>query len=91
MGNIQYLFIIRSVCCGNFFHHLVEKNAEIINKKCHTLTTSPSLKLLLYLKNPNNFVSGNNFGPQGQQLDKKSGQWFGALVKSSGDNGVILV
>ena len=38
-----------------------------------------------------NFCSGNTLAPTGQQYDKKSGQWFGALVKSSGDNGVVLV
>ena len=27
----------------------------------------------------------------GQQYDNKTGQWFGSLVTSSGDDGVVLV
>ena len=34
---------------------------------------------------------GNTIAATGQQYDKKSGQWFGSLVQSSGDDGVILV
>jgi len=33
---------------------------------------------------------GNTLAPTGQQYDKKSGQWFGSLVQSSGENGVVL-
>lgn len=36
-------------------------------------------------------ISGNSVAPTGQQYDKKSGQWFGSLVQSSGDDGIILV
>jgi len=35
-------------------------------------------------------TKGNTLAPTGQQYDKKSGQWFGSLVRSSGDNGVVL-
>jgi len=35
-------------------------------------------------------TKGNTVAPTGQQYDKKSGQWFGSLVRSSGDNGVVL-
>ncbi len=35
--------------------------------------------------------AGNTIAPTGQQYDLKSGQWFGSLVQSSGDDGVILV
>ncbi|CAB3370851.1 Hypothetical predicted protein [Cloeon dipterum] len=34
---------------------------------------------------------GNNFDQTGAQIDNKSGQWFGATVKSSGINGIVLV
>ena len=34
---------------------------------------------------------GNTLAPTGQQYDKKSGQWFGAVVRSSGNDGVVLV
>lgn len=27
----------------------------------------------------------------GKQIDEKSNQWFGATVKSSGEDGIILV
>ena len=37
------------------------------------------------------FFVGNTVAPTGQQYDKKSGQWFGALVRSSGENGSVLV
>ena len=33
---------------------------------------------------------GNN-NASGQQIDQKSGQWFGATVRSSGPNGAIVV
>ena len=39
-------------------------------------------------------VSGNNIKWNGHDyvdIEDKSGQWFGATVKSSGENGVILV
>ena len=36
-------------------------------------------------------IAGNTLAPTGQQYDKKSGQWFGSLVQSSGENGVVLV
>ena len=36
-------------------------------------------------------LPGNTIATTGQQYDKKSGQWFGSLVQSSGDDGVILV
>ena len=29
--------------------------------------------------------------PTGQQYDNKTGQWFGSLVRSSGEDGVVLV
>jgi hypothetical protein len=35
-------------------------------------------------------TKGNTLAPTGQQYDKKSGQWFGSLVRSSGENGVVL-
>lgn len=35
-------------------------------------------------------TKGNTLAPTGQQYDKKSGQWFGSLVQSSGENGVVL-
>ncbi|XP_042859776.1 integrin alpha-PS2-like isoform X2 [Penaeus japonicus] len=34
--------------------------------------------------------NGNNVHPLGQQLDSKSNQWFGATVRSSGDDGVVV-
>ncbi len=33
---------------------------------------------------------GNSLAPTGQQYDIKSGQWFGSVVRSSGENGTIL-
>ena len=36
-------------------------------------------------------IPGNTLAPTGQQYDKKSGQWFGAVVRSSGNDGVVLV
>jgi hypothetical protein len=36
-------------------------------------------------------VLGNTLAPTGQQYDSKSGQWFGALLQSSGADGTILV
>ncbi|XP_069683383.1 integrin alpha-PS2 isoform X1 [Periplaneta americana] len=35
-------------------------------------------------------VTGNNNNSEGRQIDLKSGQWFGATVQSSGENGVVL-
>lgn len=35
--------------------------------------------------------SGNTLAPTGQQYDNKTGQWFGSLVRSSGEDGVVLV
>jgi hypothetical protein len=37
------------------------------------------------------FVSGHNRDSEGRQMDSKSGQWFGATVRSSGEDGVVLV
>ena len=34
---------------------------------------------------------GNTLAPTGQQYDNKTGQWFGSLVRSSGEDGVVLV
>ncbi|XP_069186792.1 integrin alpha-PS2 isoform X4 [Procambarus clarkii] len=34
--------------------------------------------------------NGNNVHPLGQQLDNKSHQWFGATVRSSGEDGVVV-
>jgi len=34
---------------------------------------------------------GNSLAPTGQQYDIKSGQWFGSVVRSSGEDGTILV
>ncbi|CAL4083658.1 unnamed protein product [Meganyctiphanes norvegica] len=34
--------------------------------------------------------NGNNVHPLGQQLDSKSGQWFGATVRSSGTDGTVV-
>ncbi|XP_059478388.1 integrin alpha-PS2 isoform X2 [Neocloeon triangulifer] len=34
---------------------------------------------------------GNNIDQTNSQIDSKSGQWFGATVKSSGTNGIVLV
>ena len=36
-------------------------------------------------------ISGNTLAPTGQQYDNKTGQWFGSLVRSSGEDGVVLV
>ncbi|KAL0268025.1 UNVERIFIED_CONTAM: hypothetical protein PYX00_010114 [Menopon gallinae] len=36
-------------------------------------------------------VTGNNNNTEGRQVDKKSYQWFGATVRSSGENGIVLV
>jgi len=33
---------------------------------------------------------GNTLAPTGQQYDNKTGQWFGSLVRSSGEDGVVL-
>ncbi|XP_045133240.1 integrin alpha-PS2-like isoform X2 [Portunus trituberculatus] len=35
-------------------------------------------------------TNGNNVHPLGQQLDNKTGQWFGATVRSSGPDGVVV-
>jgi hypothetical protein len=35
-------------------------------------------------------IPGNNM-VEGKQIDEKSNQWFGATVKSSGEDGIILV
>ena len=37
------------------------------------------------------FFSGNLVHPLGDQVDEKSGQWFGATVRSSGEDGVVVV
>ena len=37
------------------------------------------------------WFSGNTLAPTGQQYDNKTGQWFGSLVRSSGEDGVVLV
>ena len=44
-------------------------------------------KSLWYL----NLFLGNTLAPTGQQYDNKTGQWFGSLVRSSGEDGVVLV
>ena len=36
------------------------------------------------------FYTGNN-NASGQQIDQKSGQWFGATVRSAGPNGAVVV
>ena len=36
-------------------------------------------------------ISGDTSSPLGKQMDIKSGQWFGAVVQSSGANGTVLV
>ena len=36
-------------------------------------------------------TNGTATARNGQEYDKKSGQWFGSLVTSSGDDGTILV
>nr|XP_040578055.1 integrin alpha-PS2-like isoform X3 [Lepeophtheirus salmonis] len=35
-------------------------------------------------------MGGNSFSPLGEQYDNKSGQWFGSLVRSSGDSDIVL-
>ncbi|KAK6617888.1 hypothetical protein RUM43_014117 [Polyplax serrata] len=34
--------------------------------------------------------TGNNNNTDGRQIDKKSNQWFGATVRSSGETGIVL-
>ncbi|CAB4057680.1 ITGA8 [Lepeophtheirus salmonis] len=36
-------------------------------------------------------MEGNSFSPLGEQYDNKSGQWFGSLVRSSGDSDIVFV
>ena len=36
-------------------------------------------------------ISGNALTPNGDPYDQKEGQWFGAVVESSGEDGIILV
>jgi hypothetical protein len=35
--------------------------------------------------------TGNNNNSRGVQVDKKSYQWFGASLATSGENGVVVV
>ena len=37
------------------------------------------------------FISGNTVAAGRQQYDIKSRQWFGSIVKSSGEDGTVLV
>lgn len=49
------------------------------------------IKRAVGVMSPPPSIPGNTIATTGQQYDKKSGQWFGSLVQSSGDDGVILV
>lgn len=37
------------------------------------------------------FSTGNNFNERNEQIDTKSGQWFGATVASAGIDGPLVV
>lgn len=53
------------------------------------LRSSSAARDSLFLTN-DFFNTGNN-NASGQQIDQKSGQWFGATVRSAGPNGAVVV
>jgi hypothetical protein len=71
-----------------------------ISISCHTcmplsrFLTEPALRICYVFISRHGYlilIPGNNNNSEGRQIDLKSGQWFGATVQSSGEDGVVVV